>query len=459
MRFHYKPTHLAFKFRISNIFGLQIFNLLRFVSFLLISIYLTRGSLTKGEIGDFEMLLFIASAVSFFWVTGIIQTLLPLYNNNSSLSSRGSDQRSPELFNAFILLSIFSIVIAAMLFLLKGQIRVYNTAQSMPFLIPLLLYIILSNPACLIEYIYLLNDKPLRMMIYGIISFGLQILFVLYPLKAGMGLEAAVWGLVIITVLRYLWLWAMLAKFSEMRISFTFLKEHLYLALPLVVSTLLSGSAQYIDGLIATSNFTSNGFAVFRYGAKELPIAVMLASGLNNSMLPWFRSTDKIKYGMLVLKKKAARLMHLLFPLSILLLFFSNIIFRLLFTEEFDRSSDIFMVYVLLVTSRLLFPQTILIGLKKTKIIMSISFALIIVNIALSVILIKFYGLVGVALATVIVFFLEKAALMAYNYYKLNIKPNEYTPLRLYIFYSIVLLTIFILIDHKVIMARKFLPF
>lgn len=450
---------MRFGFQINNIFSLQVFNLLRFASFLIISIYLTRGSLSKSEIGDFELILFIAGLVSFFWVTGIIQSMLPLFNNNQSLPHRSYEKKSPELFNSFLLLTIFSAVIVLGFVLLKNQIKVYKTSQDLPYFIPLLIYIFISNPVSLVEYIYLLYNKSAHILMYGLISFGLQVLAVLYPLKTGLGLEWAIWGLIWVTALRYIWLWVLLFRYSEMTMNFKYLKEHLYLASPLILSTLLSGSAQYIDGLIASAKFAPSAFALFRYGAKELPIAVMLASGLNNAMLPWFRSTDKLKHGLLTLKKKSARLMHLLFPLSILLLFFANVIYRLLFTKEFDRSSDIFMVYLLLITSRLLFPQTILIGLKQTKIIMSVSIAEMFLNIVLTFILIQFYGLVGIALATVIVFFLEKVALMWYNYKYLGIKPSAYTPIRLYLIYSVILLVLFVLIDHRVIMVRKLFPF
>jgi O-antigen/teichoic acid export membrane protein len=115
------------------------------------------------------------------------------------------------------------------------------------------------------------------------------------------------------------------------------------------------------------------------------------------------------------------------------------------------RSSDIFMVYLLLVLSRLLFPQTILIGLKKTRIIMIASITELILNIALSVWLSQYYGLVGVALATIFIFFIEKLILILYNYIGLGIKPGKYIPVTTYLVYSIIIISVFVLIDHQLI--------
>ena len=67
------------------------------------------------------------------------------------------------------------------------------------------------------------------------------------------------------------------------------MKEHLYLGLPLVITSLISGSAQYIDGIIVSAVYRHpERFARFRYGAKEFPLALMLANGLSSAMLPEF---------------------------------------------------------------------------------------------------------------------------------------------------------------------------
>ncbi|MEZ5011247.1 MAG: hypothetical protein R2744_06450 [Bacteroidales bacterium] len=72
-------------------------------------------------------------------------------------------------------------------------------------------------------------------------------------------------------------------------------------------------------------------------------------------------------------------------------------------------------------------------------------------NIPLSLWLVRYYGAVGVALATFIVYFLEKVYLAGYVWVKMKIKPGEYIPLVTYTVYTIILTLIFVLIDHRVI--------
>jgi O-antigen/teichoic acid export membrane protein len=260
-----------------------------------------------------------------------------------------------------------------------------------------------------------------------------------------------IWGLIAVTALKFIWLLVLLERYAEFKFSFKYLKIHIHLGMPLVMSCLLSGSSQYIDGFIASWTSVPERFAVFRYGAKELPFASSLANGLGNAMLTEFSTAEKMRRAMYELKTKSLRMMHYLFPISLVIMLFSNWIFAHLFNKEFLRSADVFMVYLLMVISRLVFPQTILIGLKKTRIVFWASLLEIILNIIVSLLLIPSYGIVGIPLGTALIHILEKIFLISYNYYALGIAPKTYIPVRWYLFYSLLILAEFILIDHKII--------
>ena len=438
---------------INNISALQIFQLSRFSTFLVISILFTKSYLSPEQIGVFEVFLFIASFISFFWVTGLIQSFLPLYKNNKAFSRDGENnsEKSPEIFNAFILLAFFSFVAFLFGLSLKHNFSVFGISGNVPLINLLLVYILLSSPSVLIEYIYLVKNKSATIILYGTISFGLQLGFVVIPIFMGYSIEYSIWGLIAISVLRLIWLFFLLAKYAEIRFSLPFIKEHLRLGAPLMISALLSGSAQYIDGALVTSKFDADTFAVFRYGAKEFPLVILLAFGLSNAMLSEFSTSAKIKSSMAVLKRKSARLMHFLFPITIVVMFFTRWLYPIIFNENFTRSADVFLVYLLLIISRLVFPQTILIGMKKTGVVLRAAFVEIVLNVSLSLYLVQFYGLTGIALATVIVYAIEKLYLIGYLYTKLKIKPAQYIPVNYHLIYSVILIIMFVLIDHRII--------
>jgi O-antigen/teichoic acid export membrane protein len=238
-----------------------------------------------------------------------------------------------------------------------------------------------------------------------------------------------------------------------MKVSWAFMKEHLYLGVPLILTSLISGSAQYTDGVIVSAVYHDPAwFAWFRYGAKEFPLVLLLANGLSNAMLPEFSTRSSMKEALEKIKLKSKRMMHLLFPATMFIMLFARWFYPRLFNPEFQKSADVFLIYCLLVIPRLVFPQTIVVGRKKTNVSLIAAIIEISLNIPLSLLMIKWgYNIQGVALATFIVYSIEKIILAGYVWKKMKIKPSEYIPLKVYGIYCVLLSILFILIDHRII--------
>ncbi len=99
-----------------------------------------------------------------------------------------------------------------------------------------------------------------------------------------------------------------------------------------------------------------------------------------------------------------------------------------MFNPGFQKSADIFLIYSLLIVPRLVFPQTIIVGRKKTHISLISAILELAFNIPLSLLMIKWgYGLVGVALSTFIVYTIGKMFP-----YRLPLAQNEYQAFRIY---------------------------
>ena len=440
---------------IDNISGLQLFQLMKPIIFLFISIALTKNHLTRAEIGQWEMFMFIAGIFTFFWVTGIIQSLLPLYHRNNTFRKIGNNgtQKSPEIYNAFLLLSFFSVLVFILGHALKNTFSSVYSSMNIPHINLLLFYILLSSPVCLIEYIYLLNNRSYRIFQYGIYTYSAQLLLIIVPLALGKDLVWSIYGLLTVTAMRWVWLIVLLRRYTEMKISVEFMKEHLYLGLPLILTTLISGSAQYTDGVIVSAVYRDPGmFAWFRYGAKEFPLVLMLANGLSNAMLPEFSTRERMVESMAKIRNKSEKLMHFLFPTAIIMMVFTRWIYPRMFNPDFQKSADIFLIYSMLIIPRLVFPQTIIIGRKKTRITLIAAILELLINIPLSLLMIKWgYNIVGVALSTFIVYFIGKAFLVGYLWFKMRIKPTDYIPVRVFAIYSFLIGIVFILIDHRII--------
>jgi O-antigen/teichoic acid export membrane protein len=424
------------KIRLNTITAFQFFQLVRYTTLILIGIVFAKTSLTQAEIGEYETFAFLAGAISFFWLTGLLKALLPVASENK--------YQKASIFSAFVVIQFFSIVAAVFLYFLQPFFSKFLlNGKIIPEISLLLLFIVFSVPASLVEYVYLLKKKSRSIVIYSLVSFFIQFVLVVVPVLLGKGIIMSLKGLVLSAILRYVWFWILLITFSEIKVSWKFIVEHIKLGSPLIVATLLSGSAQFVDGFIVTSKFDEATFAVFRYGARELPLAMLLANALSNAMLPEFSVREKMKENLVKLKTNITQLMHFLFPLTAVLLVFSHPVFPILFNPKFEESATIFNIYLLLIISRLLLPQTILNGLKLSREIMLASLLELILNVSLSLFLVQFYGIAGIAFATFVAYLFEKIFLVIVVQQKLNIQLKEYLPVKFYMIYSAGVLIIF----------------
>jgi len=433
---------------ITNISALQFIQLLRFATLFLIGIVFVRVYSTT-EIGYYESVIFIAGALSFFWLNGILQSFLSIVKSQVNAQEKRGQKHS-VYFNAFILMTLFSLLTVVFLIVFKGSFRQYlNGGKEIPYFNWLLAYLFFSSPANFIEYIYLGKNKPNRIIRYGILSYGVHFLVLTVPALVGFPMIYPVCGLVFISVLRFVWLLVLLKESSVFVLNLPFIRMHLKLAWPLVGSALLSGSSQYIDGFIVTKYFDEATFAIFRYGAREFPIAVILASALSNAMISDF-SAMPLKNAVEKLKRNSTRLMHLLFPVTILFLVSSNWLFPHLFSADFQLSAKIFNIYLLLIISRMLFPQTILIGMRHTSLFLWVSFCEIVINVSLSILFLSFWGVLGVAYATVIAYMFEKLLLIGLVKKKTGISFKDYLSTRYYYLYSALTLLVYYIVDFYI---------
>jgi len=459
--------------------GLQFFQLFRYGSVFLISIILPRAGLLRNQIGLFEAFLFFAGVVSYFWVTGLIQALLPLasssvppedreakrvtrnedetrdtrrvtrkllalsrftHHASRSFASRVTHHASREFFNSFLLLLVFS-VLSSFVLLLASPVLEKLLGQKLPheLIWLVILYLVLFAPSTLVEYWYVITDQTKRLVRYGLVAFILQTLIVGIPVILGFGVRGAIWGMIAAGGFRMIWLIVILVKNGDFTISFPFWKKYLNLGTPIILSVLLSGSAQYVNGFIVSAKFDPAMFAIFRYGARELPLVALLAHALSNAVVPAI-TRDGPAAGLKQLRDRSSRMASWMFPLTIVLVLAAYFLFPAVYGKNFLESAGVFNLFLLLITSRLLFPQTVLIALKKTRILMVAALLELILNIGLSLMLVQIWGIRGVALATVIAYYFERAFLMTYTRVVMGIPAGQYMDVRKHFSWSAILL-------------------
>jgi O-antigen/teichoic acid export membrane protein len=428
------------KNKLNSISAFQFYQVVRYATLILVGVVFTKTAISQTEIGEYETFVFIASAVSYFWLNGLQKALLPVSATNKDTKS--------HIFSAFVVLQMFSILAAVFLFLMQPVFSKFMlNGKDIPEIGLLLVFIVFGVPANLIEYYYIIKKQNVAIVVYSVVSFSVQLILVTLPAIMDLGISMALKGLVLSSVLRYVWLLIILISNREIHYSNSFVKEHLKFGGPLILATFLSGSAQFVDGFIVTSYFDEGTFAVFRYGARELPLAMLLANALSTAMLPDFAIENQLRLNLQKLKQSVTRLSHFLFPLTAVLLLITHPVFPIIFNPKFAESATIFNIYLLIIISRLLLPQTLLNGLQISKPIMTAALLELIVNVSLSLILVQFFGISGIAYATFIAYLFEKIYLSIEVKRKMNVSLNEYIPLKIYTFYSLTIILIFAIVE------------
>lgn len=421
--------------RLNKFNTLQIFQFLRFGTLFLISILLAKIAILYqheyglGLISQYENLMLVSSSLTFFWVSSICNTLIPYYNNADA------ETRKKLLFNTFFILLVLS-ALAAIVIVIMGKVGGKNENLFQMFA----LVVLLNTPTYITDYIFYLNEKYKSMIIWGIVTFMAQMLLLCVPLYFKQSLNLAINLLLVLSLLKFNYTIILLMKYATITVQTDLTVDFMRKVLPIMFSILLAGSMEYINSYIIKYNFSEEEFAMFRYGARELPIFLILANSLSNvysGEIAKLNQAGKLNEGLIKFKASSQKLMRWFFPGTILLMFLSPYLFKYAYNEQLLAGYKIFNIYLLLIISRMIFPQTVIMGILKNKIFYLISSNYLIINCLLSFWFIYLFGIAGIAYATVISYLVEKIMLAIYCKMQ-GIDYKQYTSWLEHLVYSVI---------------------
>ena len=426
-------------FSLSTTRALQYYQLMRQGSVILVSVILAKSQLTTEEIGLYEMLFYIGTVLSFFWVNGLLQGMTPVYSNLKA------EERTDFFFNNFLVFGALGALLCGVLYVGAPWIVPTLTGQeSLPFFGLYCLYLLFHLPAFPVEYIYLLRKKPRAIVLWGMASFGLYLLAIGLPLLLGYGLEWSFKALIVLATGRFLWAVVLVLRSGRVQWNPGLVVRYLSFSGPLMANILVGNLILLFDAWLVGWWYRDEAvFAIFRYGARELPLAQALAGGLGVAIIP--RLTEDWEAGLAELKAMTRRLFHLLFPLTAVLILLSPWFFPWVFNPDFADSAIIFQIYLMLTFSRLLFPNSLLLAKGEPKVIFRVGLLELAVKVVFGFICIYYGGLVGLAWSAVIAFMTEKAGLIIYLRYRHQVRLSQWIPWQLYSFYLFAVLGVYFL--------------
>lgn len=416
---------------LSETHAMQWAQLVRQGGVILAAVLLAHSGLPALEIGSYEQLQYLGALLSSAWINGLIQGLL---SYQGGLPAAARDRLVVAASALFSLLSAGLCLLllwgpAGLLELLTGQ-------REPAYLVWFAIFLLGHIPASLQEYLYLLYHQPRVIFFYSSLQALAMLLCVVLPPFLGLPFVVSFQCLAVLGLFRLLWLWLFLGQRLSLRWDSTEWKGWLRLSGPLVAYAALALVNQYVDSWWVGQFYEGDEtqFALYRYGARELPFATALSAGLGAAMLPLLSSN--LEEGLGELKRQSQRLFHLFFPLAIVLTLFSGWWFPWVFGDVFGQSVLIFNLFMLIGISRMVFSLTLVVALRANAVALRAVLFSLALHVMLSVGLAYPLGLTGIALGTVLAFTAEKIYLMVYLWRKHQLPPGRYTDLKTLLLYT-----------------------
>lgn len=176
-------------------------------------------------------------------------------------------------------------------------------------------------------------------------------------------------------------------------------------SIPLGLSSMISILSVQLDKIIVSTYSNPVEFAIYSNGAIEIPLIGAVTGAIGTVIMVdmrKFMNLNQKDKALLLYKEGAVKAAFILFPIMCFLFIFADNFIQILFSEKYLQSVIPFKIYLLLLPIRIMSYGNALTVLGKSKQILYRSIGDLLINLILSVILIKKIGIYGAAWATVL---------------------------------------------------------
>ncbi|TCK67809.1 O-antigen/teichoic acid export membrane protein [Winogradskyella wandonensis] len=373
------------------------YNLVSSFGNILIIILLSRF-LDKNTYGLYRQVFFISELLVPFISFGLANTVFYFFGVER-------DKRK-TLINSISIVALFGIpfIIIAIVINKLNLIYFEEAKELISYLWLTISFVLIQTTIrlCIAYFVYVKKIKPiLRITIFqflGLLILNYLVLMGFNSLLYLILVRVLIYAIVIILLLRIL-------KLKLNAINKKTIASQIRYSTPYALALLVGILSTHLDKIIVLNNFTTEDFANYINGAFEIPVIIIITStlsGLTIGKLNEFCSTKRYQNAINLFKNSMEISACFLFPVFCFSIVFSEQIMIFLFGIQYADAAVIFSIYLLLLPIRIIIFSDILIALGHSKIFLFRSLIELLVNFSLSIILLKFLGVKGVAIATVL---------------------------------------------------------
>lgn len=363
---------------------------------------------TENLYGTYKQMNLIVTILTTICTIGIpvsISFFYPIYNHKN---------REKLLGNTVVTLLVLSVISSLLVIFFKDIIKMIFSNEDLILYIKIIsAYVFIMIFSSFLENLYISSGKSVLLgkiyICYVVINFVVIVSSVLLTKNLYLIMEE----FVLIEVIRTIVMIILILRYEKIKLLFdkVLLMEQLKFALPLGVVSIVQNINNYLDNLFISSNYTPAEYAGFANGAADIPMVGIVTISIAAVVLPkmsqeYNKSKDSKKL-LSIWGKSCEETALIMFPIFWIVSLFSIGYIDLIYSEKYiEASTPIFLIYLLKYPLYCTVFGNVLIVLEKQKYIMINSLIGICINIVLNFMFIKFFGIIGPAISTVLVQYL-----------------------------------------------------
>ncbi|MCE5249097.1 oligosaccharide flippase family protein [bacterium] len=204
-------------------------------------------------------------------------------------------------------------------------------------------------------------------------------------------------------------------------------------SLPIALTNTIDIISKWLDKFVISIFYGAVPLGIYYVGAIEIPFIGVLLSSIYSVVSPVINKLhhDQNNAGFALFVNKTLKLTaKIIWPLFVYLMIFSDHLVPLVFRADYAASVPTFRIYLLLMPVRIALYGVIIIALGKPKVVFWTSFAALAVNLVLNVVLIRFIGFQGPAIATVFSTYVHVIILMVIIIRTLKVSFGDLVPVK-----------------------------
>lgn len=379
--------------------------------------------LLPADLGSYRQLFLIYTTFSALMLLGIPQSVLVFLPK-----LRHVDSKREYISKVVNLITVLAFGFSLVILIFKGFIAdKFHNPQLGILLILFAVYPLFMFVTQIYSSIMLGMRQPQKTAIFTLFSVFTDFVLILGFALVTRNLQYIVIGVLLSAFLQWGFAQYQLHKFrTSVKFDPEFLQELFQYSLPLGLSSIIGMLSIQLDKFVISGFFRPADFAVFSVGAMELPFISILSNSVNSVLLPHI-SADRSSLTE-VYRGAVRKNTLIIFPLCLLFFIFAKPLITLLYTDQYAASVPYFKVYLLILPLRVATYGIIFMAMQKTKYIMYNSLLILSMNLILNLILVRFMGMMGAAVATVFVTWFSAGLYLYWIRHHLQLKLGELFP-------------------------------